>query len=684
MLCYMSSDEASELVGWIRRHGGTVHDALEVRTPGAGGDDGSSELGGDVPRHDLSSAAAASAVSARSVRQRGVFARRPIRRGETLVRLPSRLALDGRANPPSYDCPTSSSDGVDGGCSTTATTTRFASPWLRCLASLVAALADSRGGTGKEDAKGDSKEVPATGPRFDHGPYVSSLPDRYDSLLNWTTDEVGAYLRGTSLAASCAEGGDGALRERFEGTVLPYLRRANAVGMLGDSSEDVHDRDAKRRRTDDPHDSVRKSGSSEDGGSDEEKASADALFPLFREACMCISTRAFHMQSPTTSEGGADGSANADPAYDGPYLLPYVDLLNHAPDGSRSKVTTLRRDAGSGDFFMAAERDIETGEEVCHSYSSGSGGAGGGLNSAQLLRTFGFVDVASVSERLEGYHRAAGSSERRVPSDLTPAVISKVDLLAACEEVATSSYPDRVMCRMERTGMLGDGWEFWTVPYNDPDYDPDGNDEGGGSDPNWELRRRLLGGLPDDMLVTSSNQLTDEMITACAVRFLPDEALADLADDGRPLYFGRGVLSDYYLGCLVLTSVLRAVRARLASYASGLPDGTSASARSSLSGLLRGIEGRGADGAIAWGTDAADDASLLSALASRGEEGGGEVRGDDETLDRLAFGLVVSLEERTCLLGLRGVAAGMLAELDDYDNGTTAGEIDRAYYEEEY
>ena len=59
------------------------------------------------------------------------------------------------------------------------------------------------------------------------------------------------------------------------------------------------------------------------------------LYPLFRESCMCISTRAFHMQLPPTAAEGktAAASANIDSIYQGPYLLPYIDLLNHASKG---------------------------------------------------------------------------------------------------------------------------------------------------------------------------------------------------------------------------------------------------------------------------------------------------------------------------------------------------------------
>lgn len=612
-----SSDEASELVGWIRLHGGTVHDALEVRTPIAGGDDGRS-----------------SPAAARSCRRRGVFARRPIRRGDELVRLPRRLALDGRANPSSYDW--APPDGAE--------RKRSASPWLRCLASLVAALADSRGGAAEEGGGSDGATGGKSAGPVDHGPYVSSLPGHYDSLLNWTPDEVDTYLRGTSLAASCG-GGEAALRDRFDGTVLPYLRFVDAGGRTG---ADGGRRDAKRRRKDDP---------SKGCNEDRRKASADDLFPLFREACMCISTRAFHMQSLPGEDGKEGGKDKADDStYDGPFLLPYVDLLNHAPSGSWSQVTTLRRDDRTGDFVMAAERDVEVGEEVCHSYGGPGGGDGTGLNSAQLLRTFGFVDVGSVSARLEAYHRPGvppdgGGIRREVPPGLTPAVISRDDVLSACEEVAASSRPGRIREHMERTGMLDDGWECWPVP--------DGVGGDGGEDRSGNgLRRRLLDGLPGDFIVSSSDPLTDELITACALRFLPDEALEDLAGGGDgeggpdrpppPLLLGRDVLSDYYLGSLVLGSVLGAVRARLSSYAAGGPDG------------------RG--GTAAWGTDAADDSSLLSGAAAALAEGGADGRGmgeEDGSLDRLAFGLAVSLEERTCLLGLRGAASDMLAALDD-------------------
>ena len=95
----------------------------------------------------------------------------------------------------------------------------------------------------------------------------------------------------------------------------------------------------------------------------------------FRQACMCISTRGFHLSS-----NNEDTSS-----WSGPFLLPLIDLLNHNPAQS---CTTLQRD-DTNDFIMIAERELARGDEVFHSY-------GKDLSSAQVLQTFGFVPREST------------------------------------------------------------------------------------------------------------------------------------------------------------------------------------------------------------------------------------------------------------------------------------------------
>ena len=85
--------------------------------------------------------------------------------------------------------------------------------------------------------------------------------------------------------------------------------------------------------------------------------------------------------TPSESDEATPPSSTATAGpYLGPFLLPVMDLLNHS-DSPKHKVTTFQRDGQTKDFYMMAERDIEEGEEILHSY-------GDKLTAAQLLLTF--------------------------------------------------------------------------------------------------------------------------------------------------------------------------------------------------------------------------------------------------------------------------------------------------------
>ena len=158
-------------------------------------------------------------------------------------------------------------------------------------------------------------------------------------------------------------GGDSerAMQERFQGNVLPYLSFLSDIGLFQED-EDGDDipysgQNTKRRRSEATTIQAAK----------QSLIDADNLYPLFLDGCMCISTRDFHMQSSSPSANTGDCSGGK--TYHGPYLLPYINLLNHSPRGSLERVTTLCRD-NDGSFVMVAETDIVEGEEIRHSYNS--------------------------------------------------------------------------------------------------------------------------------------------------------------------------------------------------------------------------------------------------------------------------------------------------------------------------
>ena len=454
----------NNLVTWITKNGGTIHRNLALYTPQirSSGDDI------DTKKKNYS--------------HRGIFAKQGrISKGEILIRLPSTLALDGSKLPTSYA--TSTCDKNDLQLKSTnddASLKRNASPWLRCMAQLINAY--------------DNQQKKQHDNEQNYNSYLESLPKDYDSLLNWSTIEIKSFLKGTALCTSSTtnssssddytnakdDENDKALHERFVKTVVPYL------SFLRDNGHILEKRDSKQPS--------KRQKIEEESSTDNE---IEHLYPLFREGCMCISTRAFHMQSATT---------NNKECYQGPFLLPYIDLLNHASQGSSKHVTTLSRDT-DGSFIMIAERDIEINKEICHSYDSGSQTQSteeqsSSLNSAQLLQTFGFNDAENVSKRLLDYHQQQDSdsdesADSSLLDNITPVVLTKKDISKACTQLASSSYPDTIRTFMNQSGMIDEGWECWGIP------------------PMNDSRSNLLALYSDEILVPFRGAISDELISIC-------------------------------------------------------------------------------------------------------------------------------------------------------------------------
>jgi hypothetical protein len=521
------------------------------------------------------------------------------------------------------------------------------------------------------------------------------------------------------------------MRERFLSTVAPYLSFLRDEGLLaveeeeeGGGDDDIpppprcgddDDLRRKRRRTEEATRSSPAANGTDDKHEIAEKRRGDAdhhIYPLFLEGCMCISTRAFHMQSEAPPEeaaeedhrGGVD-DRRPDETYHGPYLLPYVDLLNHSPRGSAERATTLRRDA-DGSFFMVAERDIAAGEEIRHSYDppgatattddddDGAEGSGrgassardgrtssncgssssGALNSAQLLRTFGFVDVGGSARILSDYYRGTmGEIVVRGDDDdvalpppttllenATPAVLSKGELCRSCEVLANSSYPLELRVLMDESGLSDEGWEHWHMPTSE------------------EMRSRgdSLTSFSDEIVVPFDGTLSDELISVCCLHFLPQDAIDELLgeestidDDGgdknrpRNLLFGHEALEDYFLGKLVLRAIVNALDLKLNSYKVSSSDILLGfvqydQARQFLD-LLGGLYLSGYQSGMSfiWGESGIGDAIVLSKLKPYTDGG------LTDLVQKFSCGMVISLEERACLLELKKKALEIIDHL---------------------
>ncbi|KAL7487233.1 hypothetical protein ACHAW6_012830 [Cyclotella cf. meneghiniana] len=656
---------------WIMQNGGKLHRSLALCMPDDINDERaatSSSTNNNTSHPDSS--------------QRGIFAKHcSMLKGEELIRLPQSVALDGRDLPVKYG------------------EHKNASAWLRCLASLLQSWhvwhnAKSNGKVHGNHSKDDN--LPKN--YSDYGPYLDSLPETYDSLLNWSSWEIRSFLAGTTLGIFALSGInevdalqrdadkedddlEAIMRTRYQTTVVPYLKYLSHSGFFAlenedrnynvfdtgdDDNSDLHSK-AKRRKMESDQDTK-----------------MENLYKLFRRGCMCISTRAFHMQS-TSSSGDADDQ--------GPYLLPYIDLLNHAPRFSPKHVTTLRRDLHDGSFVMVAERDIEKGEEICHSYDSGGfddiaevGAALEGethaskrtdglnsLTSAQLLQTFGFVDVRCAVERLSRcfnkYTSRSTVHDSHPQACLTPAILTKDEICQTCRAVSISSYPNSIRRFMEETGLVDDGWEYWDLPWM-KNKSETSNDT--------SSRQASLDGLPNDILIPYENPLTDELITIFSLNFLPSEAIDDLlctslhSDNQHPnsILLTEEVLDDYYLGKLVLHSIIQAVDEKLKRYQvcfNGEPVKCRRHTHGSLHVFLefmRGVYDTTMDESLCWGKSEVQDLNALSTLMKASSDSRQDDAAQHEHIKKFMCGMIISLEERCSLLQLKRLAKEQILQFN--------------------
>ena len=450
-ICSDKSKEAAaewygDLISWIRNQGGEIHSALDL----------------DVV--DRSS--------------RGIKATADIDEGSVLIRLPAKLALDGSGLPTTYEVKDASGHDDTG--------KRTASPWLRCLTSLLTESAGARGQATKKNAGDDV---------INFAPYLNSLPESYDTLMDeslWSNEDVATLLAGTALGTVVTEERKAdMMNQRYKLSIVTYLQH---VGLVAANDSRNSDND----------------------------------YEDFKKACACVSTRGFNLQKGDQQKAG-DTEATND--YSGPYLLPYIDLLNHCTE---KKCTTLQRDTTDGAFVMIAERKISAGEEIFHTY-------GTGLTAAQILQTFGFVEIGAA-------RRAANSqwNDDQYTYGISPATLSAEAIHNACRSVIDSSFPSDLKRSMQQNEFEDETW-----------------DVSAGKD-----RDVLSHGLiSNDILVAADNLavLSDELVTLCCLPFLPDEVFSEWSEE--PCLWGSEVLEDFFLGKLALRALMKAIGTKLEEYA---------------------------------------------------------------------------------------------------------------------
>lgn len=169
----------------------------------------------------------------------------------------------------------------------------------------------------------------AHGSASEWAPYIASLPNEYNTLDSWSSEEIEA-LRGTAVYDELAELRDvrtghpvGPARVLWDRSIAPLVAQFQHLWP-------------------------------------------DASFDSFLHACATVRTRGFF---DTAGTGG-------------PYMLPAIDMLNHSRAGTATSLV-VERDGDMLVFSMEAERDVEAGEELTHMYDH--------FDDAQLLLTYGFI-----------------------------------------------------------------------------------------------------------------------------------------------------------------------------------------------------------------------------------------------------------------------------------------------------
>jgi hypothetical protein len=447
-----NKDSWENLKAWILQHeGGVVHPALQLC--------GSNE------------------------NDRGVFATAPIPKGHVLLCLPAACALDGRLLPDVYGkVPEDKKEKQKG------TKRKTASPWLRCLAAFY-------------------QSDPASA-------YRASLPETYETLWQWSDQEIAHYLAGTTCPGGGGWNADPVVvRERYQTQVRPYLEFLHVTLPKSEEAQyQEFERVCQTMSTRCFHLSTTKTLSSNAASSNATSSNATSDEPSTKNSFSRDNTN-----TNTKNDTNDTNDTNDDDDYSGPFFLPAVDLLNHSSSHT-SICTTLQRT--STGFLLVADVDIQANQEILHSY-------GPTLSSSHFLHTFGFCPAAN------------NNNNNNRSSSSTPAVLDPPTVLDACYRVMRSKYPHHLAQHMRDAAMED---EVWTMPSADEPRD--------------------VSFLPPVLMISPTEPLSNALVTCACIAFLPICAYREAARS----YLDRTILDDYFLGKLVCTALLKALEEKWTTY----------------------------------------------------------------------------------------------------------------------
>jgi len=539
----------SDLIQWIHNNGGYIHEDLLLQQE---------EEEEEQDQEAVLSSNSKNSKSSSNHNIRGIWAIQDIPKGTVLIRLPIQLAVSGKSFPSIYraNSTTKIVGGVRGR-EEEVELERKASPWLRCVTALMSLYLNSQ-----KSHHGNGKSNDINGNKWEF--YLNSLPNDYDSILvesSWPDEDIDIFLAGTTIGSIAQKDRlSNTLRERFDLSVKPYLIANKIIGVEDDNDDD--------------------------------------LFALFQKACACVSTRGFHLghsnndgrnnenverQHHKEKEEETDSSTDD---YTGPFLLPFIDLLNHT-SSAHVKCTTLQRNTmarrssnntnttttstdGSGYFSMMAERHVNKGEEILHSY-------GQNLTSGQLFQTFGFIEESLIRraatitiQDVNGNSNSNSKSKMLLAQQgLTPAILSKNDILEACQYIAFSKVPQELEYQLTTTPELCDcdDFDYWDLP--SPQSLKKRNEE-----------KVIQQSIPEDFTISIHEPLPCDVVTCCCIQFLPDEVYDEMImscddDDDRgeddttktlSMLSPEIMLQDYFLGNLVIKTILHALERKALQY----------------------------------------------------------------------------------------------------------------------
>jgi hypothetical protein len=212
---------------------------------------------------------------------------------------------------------------------------------------------------------------------------------------------------------------------------------------------------------------------------------------------------------------------------------------------------------------------------------------------------------------------------------------------------------------MNQSGMIDEGWECWEIPQMN------------------DSRSKLLALYSEELVIPFGGTIPDELISICCVHLLSEEVLCDLVDEpikgGGPttaLLLGSEVLEDYFLGKIVLQAILNVLKEKFTTYqvcSTDLLNSGSSEQQDHTRKFLKFIDDvyssqQQSDNKAPcyWGKNAIDDVNALLKLVTC--EGGEDVA---DLIQKFKYGMIISLEERKCLIELKKKVLDMIVNLDD-------------------